>query len=138
MHAAWPGSVNDQRLFTKSPFCDLIRQGQILQEHVISLEGQRVKSYNIRDAGYTMTLCTVISYPGPSLPAAKLEFNFKHSSYFSTRMCIEKAFGRLKGRFRFLNGTLLMRMLKEHGMVLFTACILHSILMDQNDVYLQA
>ena len=66
--------------------------------------GALVAPYLLGDGGYpnisTMQwLITVFSGHDTDLPSAKRRFNFAHSS---ARNVIERAFGRLKGRWRIL------------------------------------
>ncbi len=95
--AGWPGSVNDRRVFSHSKLAQLWRTGQIFQEPVFQIDGCNIKPYLVGDAGYTFEPFMIVPYPGKNLPPHQDRFNFWQSS---TRIVVEGAFGRLKGRFR--------------------------------------
>lgn len=59
----------------------------------------------------------------------KERFNFYQSS---TRIVVEQAFGRLKGRFRWLNGKITVHNPMEHADIINVGCILHNIMMDSD------
>ena len=48
---------------------------------------------------------------------------------------MEQAFGRLKGRFRLLNGVIQVADSDRHADIIVAACILHNFMMSMNDVY---
>ena len=130
--SGWPGSVHDTRIFNHSPLGRALRQKEFLQEPLVSLGGHQIRPYLIGDAGYKLEDFMIVPYPGQNLDPNKFKFNKWHSS---SRMCVEMAFGRLKGRFRWLNGELFVRNPEDFAPIISTACILHNIMMDQNDVY---
>ena len=128
----WPGAVNDRRVFSHTRLAQLWRTGQIFQEPVVVIGGCNIKPYLVGDAGYTFEPFMMVPYPGHNLPPHQENFNFWQSS---TRIIVEGAFGRLKGRFRWLNGTLNMRNPEMHTRIITAGCILHNVMMDHDDQY---
>ena len=127
-----PGSVNDKRIFAECDLRDILRTREMLCEPVVKLDGLLIKPYLVGDAGYTSEPFNVIPYPGWHLTPNQERFNFWHSS---TRMIVEQAFGRLKGRFRWLNGVLHVTDAEKHAEIIVAGCILHNWLMDRSDRY---
>lgn len=130
--AGWPGSVNDKRVFANSTLAKMWKAKQIFQEPVVQIDGCNIKPYLVGDAGYTLAPYCIIPYPGRRLPQDKDLFNFWQSS---TRIIVEGAFGRLKGRFRWLNGILNIRNPEMHTRIITVGCILHNLMMDFDDQY---
>jgi hypothetical protein len=58
-------------------------------------------------------------------------YNFKHSS---TRMCVERAFGILKGVWRILKKPMTHVHLQNIPSLIVACCILHNIIIDRNDI----
>ena len=132
VYGGWPGSVHDSRVFSTSPLYQKLHNGEMLQEPVVVIEGEPITPYIVGDAGYKLESFLIVPYPGRDLPSDKERFNHWHSS---TRMIVEQAFGRLKGRFRLLNGTLYIRDPVEYATIIGVGCILHNLMMDMNDIY---
>ena len=130
--AGWPRSVHDRRIFNHSPIGRKLLQSAYMQTPIAEVEGEEIKPYLIGDAGYTLESFMVVPYPGKRLEPVQAKFNEMH---YSTRMTVECAFGRLKGRFRWLNVELFVRDPANFPRIIIGACILHNITMDQNDVY---
>jgi hypothetical protein len=84
---------------------------------VATIEGRNIKPVLIGDAGYKYEEYMVVPYPGRNLSADQTRFNKWHSS---TRMCVEMVYVRNPA---------------DYTPIITTACILHNIMMDQNDVY---
>ncbi len=90
----WPGSVNDQRVMRNSTLFDRGWARTLLPN---GMEG-----YVIADSGYMLTPWCMTPYDrrgGAVVTADQRRFNFRFNK---TRVVIEHAFGRLKGRFRCL------------------------------------
>ena len=116
--AGWAGSVNDKRVFSNSPIGDMLRNKELLQSPVVDVKGINVLPYLVGDAGYTLEPFNMTPYPGVSLPRQRERFNFYQSS---TRIIVEQAFGRLKGRFKWLNGVVYVRSPLDYPGKLHTA-----------------
>jgi DDE superfamily endonuclease len=131
VHAGRPGCTNDARVFSESPLAEALRQGTFLQEPVVQVQGCNVKPYIVGDAGYKLEKYIMIPYPSSQLSdEARKSYNFFQSC---TRNIVEQAFGRLKGRFRWLNGIVAVRSVLEHAGIIFCACMLHNIMIDEMD-----
>ena len=130
--AGYPGSVNDKRIFALSDLKSMLMHNEILQEPVIQINGVNIKPYLVGDAGYTLDTFCIVPYGGTGQPKEKEWFDFWHSS---TRIIVEQAFGRLKGRFRWLNGTLHVDNPEKHADIITVGCILHNFLMSVGDAY---
>lgn len=70
----------------------------IFQESRI-ISGKEVRYYLVGDPAYELQWYLMKDYPGRGLPIEKVLFNEKLNSQ---RVCVEIAFGRLKGRWRIL------------------------------------
>ena len=130
--AGWPGSVHDQRVFHHSPIYEHITRHGLLDGPTTMVQGKEIGPWLAGDAGYKLEPWMIIPFPGLHLNQAKQDFNFKQSS---TRIIVEQAFGRLKGRFRWLNGVLYLAKSSRHCDVIVAACILHNFMISMNDVY---
>ncbi|CAI5483355.1 unnamed protein product [Closterium sp. Yama58-4] len=112
--AGWPGSVNDARVFNNSPAHARIEAGD-LHDYVIVSDA----AYGLHSYTYTPFRAT----PGRPLPSAMHVWNLQQSR---TRMVVEQVFGRLKGKWRVLDG----RMESHIGRVVATvsaAVVIHNI-----------
>ncbi len=95
-----PGKAHDARVFANSGFYDRVSNNNGVIENCPRLiNGVTVQPLLLGDPAYPLLPWVMKPFPGFSLPYKKESFNFKHSS---TRMGVEDAFGRLKGRFRCL------------------------------------
>ena len=123
-YTGWPGSVHDARVLKNS---ELFQKLQDNPESVCP-----GGSCLIGDAAYPLseTMITPFRRTGVPFTAEQTNFNFKHSS---TRMCIERTFGILKGRFRrlkFIN----VRKVDQACKIIIVACILHNICLADRDL----
>ena len=100
-YAGQPGYVHDARVLSKSALGRKLQCADFLQGPVIEVSNTMIKPYLLGDAGYTLSVNIIVPYPGEQLTPEQEHFNFVHSS---TRMCVERAFGMLKMRWRVLNG----------------------------------
>lgn len=121
VNAGWAGSVHDARVYRNElqPILEgagahaLIGEGHVLGDAAFPLSTWMMVPF--RDNGH--------------LSEAQTSFNTRLSS---TRMAIERAFGRLKGKFRRLK---MLDMLRVDLIpnVIVTACVLHNITLSEGD-----
>eukprot|EP01018_Ginkgo_biloba_P027055 Gb_13002 [translate_table: standard] len=95
----WPGSFNDTRLLRNSSFYRLCEGGERLNGHLVSTGTIDMREYIVGDGGYPLLPWLIIPFSGAVTNAQKL-FNFKLSS---TRIVVERAFGKLKKYMASLN-----------------------------------
>ena len=129
VHAGWPGSVHDSRIFNLSPLRKAIRDRVILQGPIANVQGHPIK---LGDAGYALQPWMITPILGHNLDAKSESFNFYQSS---TRIIVEQAFGILKGRWRWLAGIMHIADATRLSDVLVVACILHNLMMRLNDQF---
>ena len=104
-----PGSVHDARIYRTSALGEAISDRKLLTGSPVKLGSDsdiQVPEYLVGDAGYTMSPNMVIPYPGSNLSVLKDKFNFLHSS---TRMAVERSFGRVKSIWRVLHKSIVCR-----------------------------
>ena len=132
-YAGQPGSVHDARVLSKSLLGRKLQCADLLQGPVIEVNNTMIKPYLLGDAGYALSANIIVPYPGEQLTPEQEHFNFVHSS---TRMCVERAFGMLKMRWRILNGKVCVK--DPYIMSLYTscACILHNLMVARNDTFI--
>lgn len=130
VYSGWPGSVHDSRVFANSDLKQAIDAGERLQGRSVNIMNQWVKPYIVGDAGYPTTTYLMVPYPGRNLPQKQSTFNYKHSA---TRMCIEKTFGILKGRFRVLLDKVPMQKVSKVNSLAMACCALHNLCIDLQD-----
>ncbi|XP_071958993.1 uncharacterized protein [Antedon mediterranea] len=129
-----PGSVHDARMFNLSTLSNKLADNTLFNPNPsLNIEGTAVPLLIIGDPAYPLLPNLIRPFIGRgNLNREKRIFNFKHSS---TRMTVEKAFGRLKGRCRLL--------LKENEhevrnlrSVVQACCTLHNICEASNVPYM--
>ena len=103
------------------------------QGPVIEVSNTMIKPYLLGDAGYALSASIIVPYPGERLTPEQEHFNFVHSS---TRMCVERAFGMLKMRWRILNGKVCVRDPYVVSHYTSCACILHNLMVARNDTFI--
>ncbi|XP_071945891.1 uncharacterized protein [Antedon mediterranea] len=125
-----PGSVHDARMFNLSTLSQKLAENTLFKPNpTVNIEGSDVQLLIIGDPAYPLLPNLIRPYIGRgNLDRRKSSFNFKHSS---TRMTVEKAFGRLKGRWRILLKE------NEHEIsnlrpIVQTCCILHNVCEKNN------
>lgn len=128
-----PGSVHDRRVLRLSSFYTNVRAGSVLAEPVITLpSGFRLQPYILGDSGYTMARWLMPPYLAAS------RGNELHALFTERqvrgRICIEQAFGVLKGRFQILTAGITSS-IGWAARVVQACCILHNFLV-RNRVHL--
>ena len=94
------------------------------------IAGTWIPKLIIGDAGYTQSEWMLVPLPGRNLQGINEAYNHKQSS---TRIIMERAFGRLKGVWRILYKP--MWKLDEALLpkLVYVCCILHNILLEHNE-----
>jgi hypothetical protein len=129
----WPGNVHDARIFKHSTLYARALKGEILRDvGPTVIEGKEVWPYLCGDAAYGATPFMLPPFKGGGLPANKDWFNYRQSG---TRIAVEKAFGRLKGRFQSLRNELLYWKLSQVNSHIYACCILHNFLEREGAAY---
>lgn len=117
-----PGSNHDAAVFRDSALAEKIHQ---LPRYVRSLNGTNVPLHILADPAYPMLPTLIKTYTGKSstLPAKHESYNVYHSA---ARNQIERAFGRLKSRWRRIIKKVDLNV--ETAPIIITACfVLHNI-----------
>uniref|UniRef100_A0A3B3R9Y3 DDE Tnp4 domain-containing protein n=1 Tax=Paramormyrops kingsleyae TaxID=1676925 RepID=A0A3B3R9Y3_9TELE len=98
--AGYPGSMHDARVLHVSELWDRVEQGLLFPNQTKNIAGQDVGFYVLGDAANPLQNWLLKPFPDTgSVTAEQRTHNFKISR---TRCVVEKAFGRLKGRWRCL------------------------------------
>ena len=129
--AGFPGSVHDSRVFSRSNHQLLVTNGERFNGVTMDIQGVDVHEFIIGDAGYTASRNMLVPRSGQRLSPMFESYNFKHSS---TRMCVERAFGILKGVWRVLKTPMIHVHLQNIPSFIVAYCILHNIVIDRNDI----
>ena len=124
IHVGWPGSVHDARVFVNSSLYQKANNKEILQGHVLDINGCLVSPFMVGDSGYPLLSWLVKPYPhNGNLSSQQKTYNYRMSR---ARIVTENAFGRLKARWR--------RLAKQNDMevkrvpyVVAACCVLHNI-----------
>ena len=95
--AGWPGRAHDARVFSVSKIGGMMAPQD--QELSKVINGKRIEPFLIGDPAYPLSKHLMKDYPGSNISPEKEYFNYRLN-----RACIqiERAFGKLKGRWRCL------------------------------------
>ena len=116
-----PGSCSDNNLWSMSVV------GQNIA-HIIP-RGMHL----VGDAGYALSNSMMIPYPiAEDMPKDQSRFNYLHSS---TRICVERAFGLLKGRWRILTRALNLKSPESTGRTIVSCMVSHNLTMEAKDSF---
>ncbi|GLJ42833.1 hypothetical protein SUGI_0887950 [Cryptomeria japonica] len=131
----WPGSVNDSRLLRNSGFYRMCEGGERLNEHPVAISSLNMREYIIGDGGYLLLPWLITPFSG-GLTTSQTKFNFKLSS---TRIVVERAFGRLKKMWQILESKQWHPNLEVLPKTIFCCCTLHDMTLDvvqeEDDTY---
>jgi len=120
-YAERAGSVHDARVFR---VCD-VGQKAARNELFPSTE-----FHLLGDSAYALMMQVMVPYrDNGHLTAGQKKYNVRHSA---TRSVIERAFGRLKGKFRRLKGLDVTRT-EFAPMFIESACILHNVILQHEE-----
>jgi hypothetical protein len=116
-----PGSCSDKNLWSMSMIGQNITQVIPKGMHLVG------------DAGYTLTSTMMIPYNiTEEMSREEKRFNYLHSS---TRICVERAFGLLKGRWRIFKRPLNMKTPASVGRTIIACMVLHNLTMSAGDSF---
>lgn len=129
-----PGKVHDARVFSLSSLYDLASAGTLLPHWSEAFEGVDVPLLLLGDSAYPLLPWLMKPYPeGGGITPQQLNFNHKLSQ---ARMTVERAFGRLKGRWRCL-----LKLNDTHitfiSRIVSACCVLHNYCEYHNEKYLE-
>eukprot|EP00733_Pompholyxophrys_punicea_P000884 Pompholyxophrys_punicea_v1_NODE_348_length_2194_cov_18.530154.p2 type:complete len:192 gc:universal NODE_348_length_2194_cov_18.530154:1561-2136(+) len=123
-HVGEPGSVHDSRVFYRS---GLLRMMQ--NPHYFYGE----TAYVLGDSAYALLPWLMTPYPRTAgMTEAEARYNQIHSSM---RMCVERAFGKLKGRWRILKTGVESPSIAWIDKTIYACMILHNICQRGDDVW---
>ena len=91
-----------------------------------------IKPYFQGIAGHALTANIIVPYPGERLTPKQEHFKFVH---LLTRMCVDRAFGILKMRWRILNGKVCVKDPNVFSHCISYACISHNFMVARNDEF---
>ncbi|MCO5586704.1 hypothetical protein L7F22_040646 [Adiantum nelumboides] len=126
IYVGFPGPENDKRVLQNSSFFRLAQACQILNGRSFIGRGYNIREYIIGDGGYYELPWLLIPYQTPSLTIQKV-YNRRLSS---TRMVVERAFGRLKTTWRILHGVIQNPDINKIPKLIAACCILHNLAID--------
>ena len=134
--AGWPGRAHDSRVFGRSQIGNLITEGRLIPDDSNLrrvIDNHVIEPFLIGDPAYPISKNLMKNYPGSNLTSEKEHFNYRLSR---ARIQIERAFGRLKGRWRCLLKALECE-LDKVVLHATTACILHNMCEERKECYLE-
>lgn len=100
IHIGWPGKVHDARVFANSSLYRKAQAGTLFPNWTKTIGGVNVPLLILGDSAYPSLPWLIKAYhEHPNMSAAQKNFNYLQSR---SRMVVENAFGRLKGRWRIL------------------------------------
>lgn len=131
-YIGWPGSVHDARIFTNSGIYDKGQSGDLFAGKCVNVNGEELPIVLLADPAYPLMSFLIKPFSDNGrLTPEKQRFNYKLSQ---SRMTVENAFGRLKGRWRCLLKRLDMQTLDVPNIAL-ACCILHNMCEAEGDSF---
>ena len=125
----WPGKVHDASVFGNSSFYERGQSGTLFPNITKSFQGVNVPVVMLGDAAYPLLPWLMKPYPeNQQSTPAQHAFNYRLSR---ARMNVERAFGRLKGRWRCLMKRYDCRI--DINMVISACCLLHNFCEDNSE-----
>ncbi|XP_062409140.1 uncharacterized protein LOC134100105 [Sardina pilchardus] len=129
-----PGKVHDARVFSLSSLCERGSAGTLLPQYTEMFEGVDIPLFLLGDSAYPLLNWLMKPYPeGGRVTPQQLNFNHRLSQ---ARMAVERAFGRLKGRWRCL-----YKECEAHitfvSRIVSACCVLHNYCEEHNEEFLE-
>ena len=131
MSAGFPGSVHDSRILRNTWIFQTANEGNIMQTPVFQLNAlNSIKPFLVGDAAYPLTDWLIKPFQhSNNMEHHQRAFNLALSQ---ARVCIERAFGSLKGRWRILLGKVCLE--PSYAADVVMACsVLHNICQERNE-----
>lgn len=97
INVGWPGKVHDARVLANSTLYTRGQNGTLLPEWTEVFEGVDAPLVILRGAAYPVAVAFEAIPEGRGITPEQKSFNYRLSQ---ARMTLERAFGRLKGRWR--------------------------------------
>lgn len=134
INIGWPGRVHDARVWRNSSISAKLRDGTFVEPAWTEVIGGQEFSefYVLGDAAYPGTPHLVKGFTGTPLSREQDHFNYKLSG---ARMTVERAFGRLKGRWKILDRSIQLKSLERSLDYIGACCILHNLCEQQGQYY---
>lgn len=127
----YPGSLSDARCLRESAFYRRCCNGERLNGESVSAGDLQFREYIVGDREYPLLPWLMKPYGQNELTPKRDVYNEKLSS---TRIVVARAFGRLKGTWRILYGTVLRPNIERLPKMIHACCILHNICIDAGGV----
>ncbi|CAM0149645.1 unnamed protein product [Urochloa decumbens] len=125
--SGWPGSMDDSCILRTSGLYRLCEKGVRLDGQMQLPGGSAVREYIVGDSSYPLLPWLMTPYQGQGLPAAKAEFNKRHTA--ATKV-VQIALATLKGRWRVIQGELWRPDKHRLPRIIFVCCLITNIIID--------
>lgn len=120
--------VGDARIFENSAFYSWLEAANFTQ-YMFRIGGNEIHPYIVGDSAYTMKKFLLKAFDDSSKAGYMKAFNRRIKR---ARCAVERAFGRLKERFRILKGPISLS-LEKVPLVVVACCLLHNICQDNSE-----
>lgn len=127
----YPGSLSHARCLRESAFYRRCCNGQRLNGDSVQVGETHFREYIVGDWKYPLLRWLMKTYRQTELTPPRVVYNEKMAA---TRIVVARAFGRLKGTWRILQGTLLRPNIERLPKMIHACCILHNMCIDAGGV----
>ena len=137
VNIGWPGRVHDARIWANSKIYAKLQAGSFFPSGLKdTINGREFSNlYLLGDAAYPSSPSLAKGFTGSGLTKNQDYFNWKLSG---ARMAVERAFGRLKGRWKILQSFIGLGTLKGTLEYIGACCILHNLCEKRSSHYQRA
>lgn len=126
INIGWPGRVHDARVWANSSILTKLQRGTFFEsgwkDTIAGMEFSEL--YLLGDAAYPISPTLVKGFVGSGLSKKQDHFNWKLSG---ARMTVERAYGRLKGRWKILQKPIALSTLEGSLEYIGACCVLHNL-----------